>query len=389
MYCEIVYVSVCCVFVYTFVPSRTGCIQAHCIYIYIFFFFLFTHASFTLFSLFLFLSFFFLFFFFLLLSIKRIASFLAPLSINERTIFFFFFFFDQRSILSIVSVINASRDFSSPFFPLFLTLSSQRNSFSLFHSHGILPSFQNFYPLPSSLSLSLSLFPTFFLSLVLSIFLFFFSYAQTLFRFLSRMLWYLYICIYIYKNTKNNLQNDIISIFYTRVSFLSHTLTVFWFFSLSLSSTLPRFSRCVTCRIVRVCVSACVICVHACYVCVYVCVYVYIYICFAPFFSFRPLSFHNLLISFFFFFFFFSLFWVERMTRIFEKFQEILSLFLTHTLILLSVLTLYSPWCLIQNKQHAEKLWLFTSPIVFFLDIFRFFFFFFLLFWFVSSLNKI
>ena len=197
MYCEIVYVSVCCVFVYTFVPSRTGCIQAHCIYIYIFFFFLFTHASFTLFSLFLFLSFFFLFFFFLLLSIKRTASFLAPLSINERTIFFFFFFFDQRSILSIVSVINASRDFSSPFFPLFLTLSSQRNSFSLLHSHGILPSFQNFYSLPSSLSLSLSLSNVLSLTRPFYLPFFFFVRTNTVPLFVSYALIFIYMYIYI------------------------------------------------------------------------------------------------------------------------------------------------------------------------------------------------
>lgn len=74
------------------------------------------------------------------------------------------------------------------------------------------------------------------LSLLLSLDLFFpDSYAQKHCSALSRMLRYLYICIciYIYKNTKNNLQNDIISILHASFIFVSH---ICFFFLLFVSS---------------------------------------------------------------------------------------------------------------------------------------------------------
>lgn len=182
MYCEIVYVSVC-VFVYTFVPSRTGCIQAHCIYFFSFYA--------RVFYAFFFVSFFYLFFFyffFFLLSIKRTASFLAPLSINERTIFFLINDrFKYRQCYQCVS-----RDFHLRF-SLFLTLSL--NALFLALSLLLTASFHS----PKFLSfLLLFLSPTFFLSLVLSLRIsLFFVRTNTVPLFVSYALIFIYMYIYI------------------------------------------------------------------------------------------------------------------------------------------------------------------------------------------------
>lgn len=84
------------------------------------------------------------------------------------------------------------------------------------------------------------------------------SYAQKHCSALSRMLRYLYICIciYIYKNTKNNLQNDIISILHASFIFVSH-ICYFFFSSFCFFVPLRRFYVCVLC--VSVCVCECFI----------------------------------------------------------------------------------------------------------------------------------
>lgn len=54
-------------------------------------------------------------------------------------------------------------------------------------------------------------------------------YAQTLFRFVSyASIFYIYVYICIYKNTKNNLQNDIISILHASFIFFCHTFCYFF-----------------------------------------------------------------------------------------------------------------------------------------------------------------
>lgn len=141
------------------------------------------------------------------LILKRRASFLAPLSINERTIFFQFFFL-MIDFSSIISIINASRDlfFFFPFHHPFILNSFIRVPRTLSHSFTHVPrvklSSQShlgnfFFSHCYSHHRSLTPIRPSFLSLVLSSC----SYAQTLFRCLSRICFdisfYIYVYIYI------------------------------------------------------------------------------------------------------------------------------------------------------------------------------------------------
>lgn len=154
--------------------SRTGCIQAHCI-----------NAR--------------VFYAFSLNFLNEQHLFWRPSRSTKGRFFLLFFFINDRFKYR-QCFINASRAFSYSFSLLHILSLSLSLTLSPCFLHDTLPFRLLSKHFKQSLRIVLPtiLFPFPFHLFFHSSFLSFSSYAQTLFRFLCRMLRYLYICIYIY-----------------------------------------------------------------------------------------------------------------------------------------------------------------------------------------------